>query len=173
MLRAPPDGGPRACLRIALRDGTPGVEFLERKRVVATRAMDAGDALLYDTRAWHREPVGDWRRTVDFFLLSPPAAPAASWRQSGTDARGARRGAARDAARDRRRLRHRARGLRRLRAGVDAPRLRAARGAPPGLGRAWRGPAFSALLEARLAGRDALARLVDAALHANLLNAPQ
>ena len=34
-------------------------------------------------------------------------------------------------------------------------------------------PAFAALLEARLAGRDALAKLVDAALHANLLNAPR
>ena len=33
-------------------------------------------------------------------------------------------------------------------------------------------PAFAALLEARLAGRDALAKLVDAALRANLLNAP-
>ena len=69
MHRAPREEGPRECLRIALRDGTPGVEFLgPRNAVVATSAMGAGDALLYDTRAWHREPVGDWQRTVDFFF---------------------------------------------------------------------------------------------------------
>lgn len=63
----------RECVRVALRNDTPALEFLDtNNQTLSARPMLAGEALLYNPRRWHREPQGDWCRTIDFTVDEPP-----------------------------------------------------------------------------------------------------